>query len=236
MSTATGIFAASDAAPWQDGTTTTAAAARTVSAGREVRGGSASEPLEGGDGPDKLYGGSGNDTLWGNGGDDQLRGGIGDDEMHGGAGNDTLLGDGGGRELLYGDDGDDKLFGREENDTLVGGQGRDLYFGGTGDDTYVFSSASESPAGKNRDIIKPEKPNHPTVAFEGAGKEGGDVIDLRDFGDLSWGTSLYVKDVYRHTHVYIDQNLDGRPEFEVAIYDDDRVTASDYTAGDFLFV
>jgi T1SS-143 domain-containing protein len=61
----------------------TASATMTVSAGKEIYGGT---------GNDTIYGGTGNDTLYGSAGNDTLVGGDGNDTLYGGSGNNTLTG------------------------------------------------------------------------------------------------------------------------------------------------
>lgn len=183
---------------------------------------------------ERLSGGSGNDYINGVGGNDTIYGGEGSDTLHGSAGNDMLYGEGGTK---------DALFGGQGNDTLVGGANKDQLFGQEGSDVFVFNKASDSVPGGGahtsygHDIIKPSDPRDPSLAFEGAGKAGGDVIDLRGLGDLTWGKTLKVFDYKNSNHTYVtaDVNNDGKIDFEIAIYDGTQKAAA-YTAGDFLFV
>jgi Ca2+-binding RTX toxin-like protein len=188
-----------------------------------------------------LQGGTRNDYISAGGGDDRVNGLAGNDTLYGGDGSDTLTGSAG-NDVLYGEGGTkDALFGGWGNDTLVGGSGKDQLFGGYDNDVFVFQRASDSTPGGGphtnygHDIIKPEKANG-TNGFEGAGRSGGDVIDLKGLGDLTWGKSLKVVDHpnSQHTYVTADTNRDGKIDFEVAIYDE-GVRASAYSPGDFLF-
>lgn len=190
----------------------------------------------------QLYGHSGRDLIRGGSGDDTVNGFAGNDTIYGGAGSDKLLGSSG-NDVLYGGSGTkDALFGGWGNDTLVGGAGKDQLFGGPGNDVFVFLKTSDSVPGGGaytnygHDIIKPENPAADN-AFDGAGRAGGDLIDLRGLGDLTWGKTLKVVDHpnTRHTYVEVDFDRNGKLDFEIAIYDGD-VTARTYTAGDFLFV
>lgn len=116
---------------------------------------------------DWLDGGLGHDKLAGGAGDDTLIGGAGDEKLLGGAGSDTLLG-GPDNDRLYGGRDADLLRGGAGDDLLNGGHGADRLYGGNGADTFVFRSASQSPAGANRDRLADFNP-----AF-------GDKIDLSE--------------------------------------------------------
>ena len=187
----------------------------------------------------KLNGDPLGNKLSGTSGDDIINGVAGDDTIYGGGGSDTLFGSNG-NDVLYGEAGaKDALFGGAGNDTLVGGAGKDALFGEGGADVFVFTKLSDSLPGGGphtsygHDIIKPSDPNS-GKGFDGAGSAGGDVIDLRGCGDLTWGKTLKVVDNYAHTYVEIDMNRDGKLDFELAIYDG-TVKAAAYTVADFLF-
>lgn len=70
----------------------------------------------------------------------------------GGSGKDRILGDLTANSL-YGGAGNDYIDARSGDDYLVGGLGKDHLKGGSGADTFAFLSASESLAGRNRDLI-----------------------------------------------------------------------------------
>lgn len=220
----TEVAVAAAAAADDDTTTTTAAAGRARQ-------------------PSDQFGNSRHNNMQGDSKDNYINGLAGNDTVYGGAGSDTLHG-GAGNDILYGQEGTkDALFGGEGNDTLVGGPGKDQLFGGWGDDVFVFTKASDSVPGGGahtsfgHDIIKPANPDDKAETFQGIGKEGGDLIDLRGLGDLTWGKTLKVENYKSttHTYVYADTNNDGKWDFEVAIYDGDA-KASDYKPMDFLFL
>ena len=100
-------------------------------------------------GIENLVAGAGNDVLTGNGAANRLAGGAGDDRLSGGAQNDVLLGDGG-------------------SDVLIGGTGADRLTGGAENDVFVYNAINESTLGASDTILD----------FEGAGVDGGDVIDV----------------------------------------------------------
>jgi Ca2+-binding RTX toxin-like protein len=126
-------------------------------AGRDVlRGGGGNDLLLGGADVDKINAGSGNDEVWGDDGNDWINAGSGNDKVWGGYGADRL----GGAE------GTDWIDGGGGHDQLNGGAGRDFLQGGTGHDVFIFSEASETAVGSNRDQI-------------------GDFISGEDFIDLS---------------------------------------------------
>lgn len=170
---------------------------------------------------------------------DSIPGSRGDDTLIGGKGSDTLNAAGGNDLIIGGEGTKDKLVGGPGNDTLVGGPGKDQLFGGYGDDTFVFEKPSDSPPGGGahtnygHDIIKPANPDDKRETFQGVGKPGGDKIDVSALGDLELGENLKTHDHYTHTYVTADTDGDGKPDFEVAIYDGD-IKAKDYTADEFI--
>jgi Ca2+-binding RTX toxin-like protein len=86
--------------------------------------------------------------------DDDMAAGAGDQVLYGKDGNDSI----GGRE------GDDRLYGGAGNDLISGGSGLDRLEGGPGEDTYS-------------DYL-PDMFGERITNFEGAGKAGGDRLDL----------------------------------------------------------
>jgi Ca2+-binding RTX toxin-like protein len=143
------------------------------SVGETLIGSAASDFLFGSRGDDILRGLDGNDWVFGLRGSDQIIAGDGDDRALGGKGADTI--DAG--------DGNDVVLGQGGNDVVEGGFGVDLLSGGKGEDTYAFGQfflidpeaspvsvgVPDTGVGEAADII---------IDFEGAGQEGGDVIDL----------------------------------------------------------
>lgn len=237
---------------------------------------------------DILYGGTGNDRLNG-GARDLLYGGEGNDEIRagfegiafGGAGDDTITGTSGG--ILYGGDGNDTLRTRDSSTTAFGGEGDDVFVmgdgradGGAGDDIFISSGGAVMAGGTGNDVFVA---NHNTsyfdnpgfnidkaradriLDFEGAGEEGGDLIELRSdansmldgvqdfvfFGaleddqiitDLPAG-AIWLIDEGEQTRV-LGRYQTGRPtddsrvDFAFYINDGAEVTASDYSIDDFI--
>lgn len=141
-----------------------------------IRGNELDNYLYGGRGVDTIHGDAGNDVIFGGNGasdsrdsQDFIRGGDGNDIIYGNAGNDTLVGGDAytdttdGADTLFGGNGDDYIYGNAGNDVIVGASGDDMLYGGVGDDTYVIGW------GNDLDII---------YGFEGAGRSGGDVIQI----------------------------------------------------------
>ena len=86
-----------------------------------------------------------------------------DDSMAAGAGDQVLYGEGG-NDFINGREGDDRLYGGGGNDVISGGSGRDRLDGGSGEDTYS-------------DYL-PDMFGERITSFEGAGKAGGDKLNL----------------------------------------------------------
>jgi Ca2+-binding RTX toxin-like protein len=175
----------------------------------------------------------GNDTVHGGGGNDYIETGAGADVVRGGAGDDILL-------AFHGTD---RLYGGAGSDMLIGGFDADLLFGGKGDDVFTFEGSWDSTPSR-RDMIGCAD----GVAFEGAGKAGGDLIDLRgldadlttpDFDFFVFGGTGkgHLSLVNRGSDTLVRGNVDddGGFEFECLIRDGE-VKASAYTAADFLLV
>jgi Ca2+-binding RTX toxin-like protein len=197
-------------------------------------------PLSGTTQANLITGRGGSDLVRAGGGDDTVNGYAGDDTIYGDDGSDKLLGSGGDDALHGGGGTKDALFGGWGDDTLVGGSGKDQLFGGYGADVFVFLKPSDSVPGGGahtnygHDIIKPETAGGDN-GFEGAGRAGGDLIDLRGLGDLTWGGTLKIVDHPKTQHTYVEVDLDGngKLDFELAIYDGE-VRARSYTPNDFL--
>lgn len=175
-------------------------------------------------GDDVYHGENGRVTgaVWGQSGNDLLIGGTRADMLGGGSGDDTLVG-GGGR------------------DTLTGSSGADRLAGGAGDDAFRFASVSDAAGDRIVASVG-------AVAFAGAGRAGGDRINLSAIdadttlgGDQSFafGTAqgvgrLWAEDVGNVTHIRGDIDGDPTVEFDLSIHDGARAQASDYFALDFI--
>jgi serralysin len=182
---------------------------------------------------ENALGGRGDDTLRGNDAANRLEGGAGADTLDGRSRADTLIG-GAGR---------DRLYGGNWGDTLIGGGDADMLYGGIGNDVFVFRDAGDSLAGAADRIRADDVP-----AFEGAGDQGGDVIDLSavDADETTPGNQAFVLDGDRATgHLWLADsdngdtivrgNTDGASgaEFRLVI-EDLKIVAADYDADDFL--
>lgn len=175
-------------------------------------------------------------------GDDTVLLERGDDRANGGDGNDSLQG-GDGNDLLIGGADSDSLRGGNDDDTLTGNDGQDHLSGGFGADIFVFLSFSDSLF-HSYDMI--ERSAH-TIAFDGAGEAGGDVIDLSAIdGDTTTegfqhlimdGTRglghAWVKDNGRYTVVLAETGAVDGVDFRLIIKDGD-VLAATYDADDFV--
>jgi hypothetical protein len=142
-----------------------------------------------------------------------------------GGGADTLSGTAG-ANMIHAGAGADNIFGRNGKDTITGSLGKDHIDGGGGQDTFDYNAFAESKKGAaNCDVI---------LGFSGAGSAAGDQFDFVGLGDLKWGNvdkGIYLTDVGDETRCFIK----GK-NFEIAIDDGSGVTASDYTAADFVFI
>ena len=155
------------------------------------------------------------------------------EDATGGAGDDRLTGNGGGNRLVGGG-GDDRL---------AGLAGRDVLVGGRGDDVFAFASVGASPHGRCDRV----KPGGGTDAFEGAGRAGGDLIDLSGidadatrpgnqafvFGSATGTGRLWLSERGDATLVCGNVDRGDRPEFELAILDG-GLGPGDYAARDFI--
>lgn len=171
-------------------------------------------------------GGKGADNLMGNEAVNLLKGNAGNDTIDGGLGRDWVMGGAG-------------------NDLLTGGQGADRIIGGSGADTFRFFTLASSPYGAADTLL----PGDGGAAFDGAGKAGGDVINVASIdanltlaGDqaFAWGGTskktkgyLWLGDVGSETHVWGNIDNDSPPEFHLKIADGSLKAAS-YAASDFI--
>ena len=216
-----------------------------IQAGRgavDLLGGAGADRFTGSNMHDRLFGGAGSDLLRGKGGNDRLVGGHGNDRIHGDPGEDTLIGGLGA----------DRLFGGDQNDILDGGHGADTLVGGLGDDVFRFTRRSDSPFSMNPhawdgDTIAADGR---TRAFEGAGRYGGDVIDLSAIdanttlrgdqaftftGSRSQGPgSVWVQEGWGgDSIVYVQASSHDEPAMMIRIADG-GIAASLYFSGDFI--
>ncbi len=144
---------------------------------------------------------------------------------------------------LWGTSSVNTLRGLAGADTFDSGDGADILIGGTGADVFKYSSvAGSNPAA--RDIIRA---GDGAVAFEAAGAGTGDRFDFRSFDantgasgvqHFAFGTTTGVAHLWAvnsGTNTLIRGNVDADAtvEFELTI-EDGAVTASAYTAADFL--
>ncbi|MBC6982947.1 calcium-binding protein [Caulobacter sp. 17J80-11] len=140
--------------------------------------------------------GSGDDVVWGGAtlneistgrGNDEARGLDGADILNGGAGDDRLFGDffdyGGGNDQLFGEKGNDFLDGGQGDDRLDGGAGNDTIWGGAGADLMIGGGGADTFGFRPEDLTGGDRIGD----FQGAGRRGGDVIELQGFGQ---GASL----------------------------------------------
>ncbi len=175
-------------------------------------------------------------------------GGAGDDRLIGNAVANVLKG-GAGRDALDGGKGADKLIGGNGADKLIGGKGADLLGGGDGDDRFVFKDVNETSGTAVDKIVA----SGGVKAFQGAGRTGGDRIDLSRIDadetrsgdqDFSFGNfnsrrldepgRLWVVEKDGKTYVRGTVDNDKGPDFEIIIKDGNGVDASDYGAVDFI--
>lgn len=185
----------------------------------------------GNDRDNAIYTGFGDDRVKGGAGDDYLDTASGSDVAWGGRGNDTII-NYEGKARLYGGSGDDYLYGGFDADRLYGGKGADV---------FDFDDVTDSTPGR-RDLIG----SVDGIAFDGAGKAKGDLIDLADidadqtlpdFQTLVFGGTgkghLSVADEGGSSLVRANLDDDASFEFQILI-DDGAVKASAYTADDFI--
>lgn len=170
------------------------------------------------------------------GGEDSVSGGKGRDRIVGGADTDLLRGGADG-DWLYGGTGSDRLFGDDGADRLAGGAGRDRLDGGAAADIFDFDSVRHSTLAAS-DLID---------GFTGAGRRGGDRIDLRDVdanvdraGEQAFrfGTSKDTGRLWAEASdndTVILGNVDGDAAAEIRIViEDGAVLARTYKAVDFI--
>ncbi|MCB1352627.1 MAG: M10 family metallopeptidase [Rhodobacteraceae bacterium] len=169
-------------------------------------------------------------------------GGAGDDVIRGNQARNTLIG-GDGDDRLSGADAADVLRGGRGADKLAGGAGGDILIGGWGSDVFRFTAPADS---------RPGAPDHIRAgdgasAFQGAGRPGGDRIDLSgiDANTLRSGNqafrlddshdtgTIWLRNKGSATFVLGNTDRDDTAEFRIVIHDGD-LKAGHYTADDFI--
>lgn len=228
-------------------------------------GGYGNDSLYGGTGADQMAGGEGNDIYyvddagdrcledtsgWSDGGYDIIYSAIG---MVVPAGIESLrMVPGSGPANVTGNALDNVLWGTSERnimrgmdgaDTIDSGNGVDTIVGGRGNDTFLFLAAIVS----NPTVRDELRRGNGAIAFEGAGDDDGDHIDLSRFdADLTatgeqrftFGADrglgcLWAENVGKDTMIRGNIDGDAEVEFELRIIDR-GIRASAYTDEDFL--
>ncbi len=142
-----------------------------------------------------------------------------------------------GADRIEGDGRANVLDGGPGDDILQGGGGADVLIGGAGADVFVFAAASGSTLGAS-DLID---------GFDGAGRAGGDVIDLSridadrgaagdqafTFGDAPGAGRVWIDEFAGVTLVRASVDDDGIADLVIRVADG-ATTAADYTAADFI--
>ena len=180
-----------------------------------IFGGNGSDEIYGGGENDKLYGEGGQDILFGDGGGDQLFGGLNSDTLSGGNGGDQIFGESG-NDILNGDGGSDFLNGGAGNDQLFGGGFTDTLFGSQGDDRLF--------GGANADVFQFRFNSGTDRIFDW--EDGLDMIEY-DLGSVSSFGDLTITTISAGVRV---TSTSG----EIIVVDN-TLTASDFTADDFIF-
>ena len=148
---------------------------------------------------------------------------------------------GSGDDLMIGNAGRNRLSGGDGADRLDGDAGRDRLAGGAEADVFAFRFLRHSAPGRCDEIVRSGG-----AAFEGAGRPGGDRIDLRaiDADVTRPGDQAFVLDARGAGRLWVtgadgasivraSTDADARPEFELTIRDA-SVRPGDYEAFDFL--
>jgi D-alanyl-D-alanine carboxypeptidase len=168
----------------------------------------------------QLIGLGGNDVLKAGRGDDRLQGGTGDDALWGRAGDDVLSG-GLGNDVLYGGTG---------NDRLTGGAGRDVMHGGAGADQFIFTAATDSATGWQRDVIRDFRSGLDKIDLTA-------VFDGDESGALTWRGGQAFSEAEgeirvqhgRHgSTVMLDIDGDCRADMQILVQGSQHLTASDF--------
>lgn len=174
-------------------------------------------------------------------GNDVVNGTAFADAINGLQGADNLRG-GGGWDQLFGAQHGDILRGQAGNDQLAGGRGADILIGGIGADTFLYGDALDS-TGRAFDVIRA---GDGAVAFELAGRAGGDRIDLSiiDANTLRPGNQAFTFNstaagglsfADSRGDTLVLGNLDNDAAFELVIrIEDGGLSHRAYAAIDFL--
>jgi len=166
---------------------------------------------------------------------------LGFERLIAGAGDDTIFGTDGGNRIDTGA-GDDVCRGRAGNDWLTGGLGADRLHGGAGNDRFLYLAAAESTF----DAPDRLRSGDGGAAFDGAGEDEGDRIDLSAidadltlgghqsfaFGERGAG-GLWCVNFGSRTRVLANLDDDRGADFRIDILDGSTL-ASDYQASDFI--
>ena len=154
-----------------------------------------------GAGNDSIDAGSGHDFVWG--GDD-------DDWIDGSAGNDTLYGDGG-------------------DDQLLGGLGRDVLEGGTGNDAFIFSEASETMVGSDRDRITDFTSGEDHIDLSLMATNAGVAFTFIEMAGFSNTAGEVREGTYSgNTFVAGDVDGDGAADFQIMLVAEHNLSSADF--------
>jgi CSLREA domain-containing protein len=148
-------------------------------------------------------------SITGNAGRNRLDGGNGNDKLDGSSGNDTLLGGSG-------------------NDTLTGGTGKDSMTGGSGHDRFVFSSATHSAVGSNRDVITDFSTAGTLERIDLSAFSGAFVFRGKDAAFSSSAKEISYSVLGSNTLVKIDLDSDSAAEMEILLIGRKTLTSSDF--------
>ena len=160
--------------------------------------------------------------------------GDGADTIDGGDGNDRILG-GVGDDILRGGDGNDSLLGGSQDDALFGGLGTDVLTGGSGADSFIFQSATGSPPGRTRDILRDFTTGQDLIDLSAADANtvapGNQSFTF--IGTNAFSAAGQVRAVQDGSSVILQINTTGpgRAEMELWLRDLDATTL---TAADFV--
>lgn len=210
-----------------------------------IKGKNGKDNLTGTAADDTIYGYGGADQVWAMAGNDVVYGGAGDDYLMGGEGDDQLFGEDG-RDTLQGQYGHDSLDGGAGNDSIWGGTGGDNLRGGTGADTFNFGRAVDSTArttaevqaltGDTADVAgidtildfnagERDRIDISRIDATDPSKDGlnsNNPLTVVDGPSSTPGTTWLTYDPIQpgHATLYINQDSDPEPEFQLEIYGD----------------
>lgn len=153
---------------------------------------------------------------------------------------DNEIEDSGGNNKLFGGAGWDHLDGGRGNDFLNGGTGQDYLKGGLGSDRFDFVSPEDSPLGEaNRDYIQDFTQGEDTLNFgymdanaKHASNQAFSFVGDAEFsgtaGELRYEFGLFSDRVNKITLISGDTDGDGIADFEVQLWGNIALTASDF--------